>query len=282
MSQHPILNRRGQPLYDLVFPPPPPGTWEARVDELRSQCATYEEFYEKLAKVPPPIEERRGRLKEQLRLIFAKHVAALSSQESRARPKDRKLAAAIRQCIDRLHESRDWALEYLDSPEWGEAFASGWERAVHEMASAFFSGQALDTSEQSPLDQLASVPQAELEEHMRKFVETEAQGATVTDEAELQTPPTTRKEQQAFWLAKAMLLVRDHPGWSDAEIAQRVDRHRSTLSRNPAYQAAAGMARGSRGDRPAGHVTHDPDTGLYGVEAYSDQDDPATKDWDDD
>jgi len=61
------------------------------------------------------------------------------------------------------------------------------------------------------------------------------------------------------WLADAMLQVRDHPEWSDAEIARQVRVNPSTLSRSPEYQAAAAMARGDKACLPKGQITVDPD-----------------------
>lgn len=100
------------------------------------------------------------------------------------------------------------------------------------------------------------------------------------DEAEATKPTgaTSKREQRAQWLAQAMLLVRDHPDWSDAEIARRVGKDKSTLSRSKEYQAAAAMARGVKDARHRGHISVDPDSGLRDVEAYSD--DPAERDWD--
>ena len=72
------------------------------------------------------------------------------------------------------------------------------------------------------------------------------------------------------WLARALLLVRDHPEWSDAAIARNVGKHASTLCRSKEYQAAAGMARGAKSSRHRGHATTDPHSGLRDVEAYSD------------
>ena len=95
---------------------------------------------------------------------------------------------------------------------------------------------------------------------------------------ELRQSRKTRSELHARWLAEAMLLVRDHPDWSDAEIASRVGKSPSTLSRSPEYQRAAGYARGSKSDRQKGHISIDPETGQQGIEAYSD--DPAEQDWD--
>ena len=80
-----------------------------------------------------------------------------------------------------------------------------------------------------------------------------------------------------------MLTVQDHPDWSDAVIARTVDVHpgQLTAKRSPQYQAAAAMARGKKHDRTKGRVTVDPDSGLCDVEAYSDADDPAQADWND-
>lgn len=91
--------------------------------------------------------------------------------------------------------------------------------------------------------------------------------------------PRGKSELRAEWLAKAMLLVRDHPDWSDAEIARQVGKDKSTLSRSREFRAAAAMVRGVKDDRDKGHISVDPDSGLQDVEAYSD--DPAETDWDD-
>ena len=101
------------------------------------------------------------------------------------------------------------------------------------------------------------------------------------DEAEATKPTgtTSKSEQRAKWLAQAMLLVRDNPGLSDAEIARRVGKDKSTLSRSREYQNAAAMSRGVTGDRNRGHITVDPESGLRDVEAYSD--DSAERDLDD-
>lgn len=82
--------------------------------------------------------------------------------------------------------------------------------------------------------------------------------------------PTRKHEERAIWLAKAMLFVRDHPDWSNAEIARCVGVHPATLSRSREYQTAAAMARESKNNLPRGHITVDPDSGLSDVEAYTD------------
>jgi hypothetical protein len=86
-------------------------------------------------------------------------------------------------------------------------------------------------------------------------------------EPAMPTDPTSKSERRAEWLAKAMLLVQDHPDWSDTEIARKVGKNGSTLSRNKTYRVAAAMARSAKGDRPEGHHTVTPDTGQLGVEA---------------
>lgn len=82
--------------------------------------------------------------------------------------------------------------------------------------------------------------------------------------------PTTRRQRQIKWLAEAMLLVREHPDWPDAEIALRVGKNPSTLSRNPSYQAAAAMSRGDKSDLPKGYVTGGDDGESSDLEAYGD------------
>lgn len=84
-------------------------------------------------------------------------------------------------------------------------------------------------------------------------------------------PPRTRRHEQLRWLAEAMLLVREHPEWPDAEIARRVGKHPSQLSRNDIYKAAAKMARDGAPDLLRGHVTHSEDGDLSDVEAYAEE-----------
>jgi hypothetical protein len=96
----------------------------------------------------------------------------------------------------------------------------------------------------------------------------------------LEEAPVSQREKSADWLAKALLLVRDHPKWSDRFIAQRVGVHPSTLSRSREYQMAAAMARGSKDDLRRGQVTVDPETGQQDIEAYDDQ--PGRPAWDED
>jgi hypothetical protein len=84
-------------------------------------------------------------------------------------------------------------------------------------------------------------------------------------------PEESPAEKRAQWLAKAMLLVRDNPDWSDARIAKEVGVHPSQLTpkRCPEYQVAAGLARASKTGVPQGYVTIDSATGLRDVEAVA-------------
>lgn len=82
------------------------------------------------------------------------------------------------------------------------------------------------------------------------------------------------------WLARAMLLVRDNPKWSDAKIAKAVGKSASSLCRSREYRAAAKLAREPRTEPRRGHVTVDSDN-RRNVEAYDLDGDPAERDWDD-
>jgi len=79
----------------------------------------------------------------------------------------------------------------------------------------------------------------------------------------------TKREKQQEWLANAMLLLRDHPDWSDAKIAREVGKSPSTLCRNPEYKAAAARSRGSKSNIVKGHKTVDSESGMTDVEAYA-------------
>jgi hypothetical protein len=79
-------------------------------------------------------------------------------------------------------------------------------------------------------------------------------------------PPTcpadrriARSLARTQWLAQALLLLHDHPEWSDADIAAQVGKHPSTLSRDRTYRQAAAQARAAGVRRPLGF--RDPGTG---------------------
>ena len=83
------------------------------------------------------------------------------------------------------------------------------------------------------------------------------------------TGTNKRRRERIVWVAEAMLLVQEHPGWTDAKIATHVGKHKSSLSRSPEYQRAAEIARGKKEDRHDGYIRVDSDSGLTSVEAYS-------------
>ncbi len=68
-------------------------------------------------------------------------------------------------------------------------------------------------------------------------------------------PPRTWTKLE--WLARAMLIVQEHPEWSDRKIADQVGKHPSTLSRSQVYRASAPLARGTRDSLSDGFRTKD-------------------------
>lgn len=83
---------------------------------------------------------------------------------------------------------------------------------------------------------------------------------------------STRRSPRLEWLAKAMLIVKEHPDWSDRRIADAAGIGPSTLSRSPEYQASAQLARQPKKLPPKGHVDIDPETRKRrGIEAYDDR-----------
>lgn len=67
-------------------------------------------------------------------------------------------------------------------------------------------------------------------------------------------PSKANRKDQYEWLARAMLHVKDHPDWSDAEIARKTGVDKGTLSRNKTYKNAAESARAPKTIRPKGHI----------------------------
>jgi hypothetical protein len=122
-----------------------------------------------------------------------------------------------------------------------------------------------ETIKQASLDTLAEHEQRKAAAQPKALPAPAAPAPTSTQ------PPTTaeRPDTHTEWLAKAMLIVRDHPYWSDAEIARRVGKNPGTLSRSTEYKLAADLARGSKTDVPQGHVKTDSDSGLRDVEAVA-------------
>lgn len=81
----------------------------------------------------------------------------------------------------------------------------------------------------------------------------EAVGKRIGELRSIPVARETRRERRMYWLAQAMLTVRDYPEWSDAEIARLVGVSKSTLSRAREYRRAARFARKPK--TPAGSVT---------------------------
>lgn len=102
----------------------------------------------------------------------------------------------------------------------------------------------------------------------------------VTESSQGRVEQPTRKVRRLIWLAKALLLVREYPDWSNARIAQEigVDPAQLTMKRCPEFHAAAAMARDGQPKR--GHVTFDRQSQTSDVEAYDDDGDPAERNWD--
>lgn len=69
----------------------------------------------------------------------------------------------------------------------------------------------------------------------------------------------SRDLRRLEWIARAMLIVRDHPDLTDSAIAKRVPINKAQLSRCQEYQLAAALAR-DRSALPRGFVSTDPDT----------------------
>jgi hypothetical protein len=83
----------------------------------------------------------------------------------------------------------------------------------------------------------------------------------------------TREERRHRWLAEAMLMVRNHPDYSDARVAELVGINKSQLSRSPEYRTAAALAR--RCITRSGNVLHT--DGVRSIEAVDDTVDPNRK-----
>jgi len=75
--------------------------------------------------------------------------------------------------------------------------------------------------------------------------------------------------KRAEWLATAMLLVKEHPDWSDAKIARSVSKDPGTLSRSKEYKVVARLARNTETNLPKGHIEVDKDAGTTNLEAIA-------------
>jgi hypothetical protein len=91
--------------------------------------------------------------------------------------------------------------------------------------------------------------------------------------SECSTVPKLSRIKQRTWLASAMLLVRDHPELSDAEVARQVVKNKSTLARSREYRVAAALARGA--GLPSGTVMPNLGNNQQELEAIGDSLDPC-------
>jgi hypothetical protein len=89
-------------------------------------------------------------------------------------------------------------------------------------------------------------------------------------ESDIESAAATRQQDKRVWLSNAMLLVQEHPDWSDSAIAEKLGRHPSQLSRSKEYQIAAASVRGDKSSIVDGFIVTDDDTGRLDVEAFSD------------
>jgi hypothetical protein len=71
------------------------------------------------------------------------------------------------------------------------------------------------------------------------------------------------------WLGKALLCVRDHPDWSNAQIARAVGVHPSQLTRKrcPEFHNAVTLARGTKDQLRKGYIQSDSDSNTLAIEA---------------
>jgi hypothetical protein len=90
----------------------------------------------------------------------------------------------------------------------------------------------------------------------------------------------SRGKRRILWLAQAMLLVRDHPDWTDAAIAKAVGIDKSRLSRTPEYKRAAQEARKPR--QPDGRAFfRESHRSVEAVDDSLDPNRPASRQWQD-
>ncbi|MCH2119213.1 MAG: hypothetical protein MK161_16100 [Pirellulales bacterium] len=180
-------------------------------------------------------------------------------------------AAALCPKLEESKATYDWLISAAQSVDQGNEYRSDFDSARSKLSR--LAGDLLNWTKQPGTT--GTMPA-----HQKGVSIADSNTSEGGDETKATRPagPTSRSEERAEWLAKAMLLVRDHPDWSDAEIARRVGKDKSTLSRSKEYRAAAAMARGVKDDRHRGHISVNPSSGLRDVEAYSDG--PAELDWD--
>jgi hypothetical protein len=104
-----------------------------------------------------------------------------------------------------------------------------------------------------------------------RFLEEAAAAKGLPEVAAALCPPPerpqepTRRERRRRWTAEAMILIGEHPDWSDRQIAEVVNVDPSRLSRCEAFRRARQLAR-QRLAVPKGRCDLDPETGLRTVD----------------
>ncbi|MFG0328575.1 MAG: hypothetical protein ACF8PN_01640 [Phycisphaerales bacterium] len=177
----------------------------------------------------------------------------------------RELEQRLTELLDRLRAWEDQARRQVESrePECQLRESRGEhvelvDRLGEETCAAFDEVIGLAANLADYMRQLSAMVRAKISRSL-------GASGKITVIGEADNPPS-----QLVWLATAMLLVQDHPEWSDRKIAGKVGRHPSQLSRSAAYQEAAKLARGSKADIKSGYLTRDPETGMSDIEAYDD------------
>ncbi len=174
-----------------------------------------------------------------------------------------------------------WILEIVgsDNPMRGFQKLSATPNSENDHRYEFARGKGFRNLVPLLREEVAIVERDRLQPEPEKQDARDPKGVAVEPESSHTADKRSPQQRRLEWLAKAMLLVREHPEWTDARIAREVgvDPAQLTKKRCPEFQAAAALARDGTPRR--GHVTFDRDSRTSDVEAY-DGDDPAERDWD--
>lgn len=109
------------------------------------------------------------------------------------------------------------------------------------------------------------IPEAEYRQHKASGL-TEIPSTLCLDPDRAPPPQTMRhaarkRESKHILLAKALLLLREHPEWSNRRLGGELGVHHSTLSTSPEFQHARRL---NQRTRPVGYGRHrDPDQLSY-------------------
>jgi hypothetical protein len=214
-----------------------------------------------------------GRTAEILAHLEAKHPGLLQALELNG-GQTGESTARHPGSSERGEESQASASEFVLSPTSTLPFDAQAIEAIRKAAE-----QSLEAAlPEAPQDATGDPTAGELSvEHL---VPAESKASSATPPAD--QPPLGSKAtlpSRIEWMAKAMLLVKEKPHLSDAEIARQCGKWPGTLSRCKEYQLAAALARGQKTDLPKGHIEKDADTGKRrGIEAFIDERDEDDND----